>query len=214
MKTKFTFGLVIAWALMTLPHLIFAQDLPTDTVCGGTNAFYKVLPTEGSTYDWFISGGGTPTYGVDNKSDSIRVDWAATNKKVDNDYVKVIETNQYGRSGDTIHLRVVRYPVPTGSISGSDTLFDGNTGTEKIKVTLTGTAPWSIIYNDGKTNVTIDDIGTSPYTIKTRSLTNPPVEHNFTLVSVTDESGCPGSTSGSAKVIVSPPIKTSKIIHN
>jgi len=170
------------------------------------------MKTPGSTYDWFISNGGTATYGVDIKSDSVRIQWANTNTMA-TEYIKVLETNQFGRSGDTVALSVLRFPVPTATISGSDTLFDGNTGTEKIKVTLTGTPPWEIIYSDGRNNVTVSDIENSPYIIKTRSLSNPPVVHTFTLTSVKDMSSCSGEVSGSAVITVSPPIKTGSIIH-
>ncbi len=93
-------------------------------------------------------------------------------------------------------------------------MFDGNTGTDKIVVTLTGTAPWNIVYNDGKTDIDITGIDQSPFSIETRSLSNPPEQHKFTLISVKNKSGCKGNVSGVAEVTVSPPIKTSKIFHN
>ncbi|MBN3036307.1 MAG: hypothetical protein JW861_12045 [Bacteroidales bacterium] len=193
--------------------ILRAQDFPTDTVCAGANEYYKVLPTPGSTYTWRISSGGTPTYGVDIKNDSIRIAWANTNTMVE-DFVKVVETNKYGRSGDTITLRILRFPAPTATISGSDTLYDGNNGTDKILVTLTGTPPWDIVYNDGRNNIPVENIESSPYSIQTRPLSNPPEVHSFTLISVKNKSGCAGSVSGAANIVVSPPIKTSNIIHN
>jgi hypothetical protein len=191
----------------------FSQsDVPVDTVCAGSVEYYKVIKTEGSTYTWEISDGGKALYGVDMKIDSIEVEW--TNADVmSEESVKVVETNKYGRSGDAVVLKVFKYPVPTAIISGSDTLFDGNTGTDKIAVTLTGTAPWDITYNDGKTDIEITGIDQSPFNIETRSLSNPPEQHKFTLVSVKNKSGCKGNVSGVAEVIVSPPIKTSKIFH-
>jgi len=200
-------------ALLLLGSWAYAQsEIPVDTVCAGSNEFYKVMPTEGSTYHWFISKGGTASYGVDRKADSIRVNWANTNT-VANDYVKVLETNRFGKSGDTIILRILRFPAPAATISGSDTLFDGNNGTDKIKVNLTGTPPWDIVYNDGKTNITVNGIEASPYTIQTRPLSNPPTVHTFTLISIKNKSGCAGEVSGAANITVSPPIKTGGIIH-
>ncbi|MBN1340684.1 MAG: hypothetical protein JXA03_15250 [Bacteroidales bacterium] len=217
MKTSNTLGRkIFAIALL---FTLFASGMnaqsqaPVDTVCAGSNEFYKVPATPGSTYEWFISEGGRATYGVDTKKDSIRVAWSNSNV-VAEDYVKLIETNKYGRKGDTITLKVLRFPVPTATISGSDTLFDGNTGTDKIKIDLTGTGPWDVVYNDGKTDVTITDIEASPYFLQTRSLSNPPEVHTFSLVSVKNKSGCAGQVSGSANVIVSPPIRTGNIIHN
>ncbi|MCD4664785.1 MAG: hypothetical protein K8R68_05885 [Bacteroidales bacterium] len=190
----------------------FTAFSQSDTVCAGSKEYYKVLKTEGSTYEWKVSDGGKIIYGADIKSDSIMVEWTNTDVFKE-ETIKVVETNKYGRSGEEMVLNVTKYPVPTAVISGSDTLFDGNTGTNKIKVTLTGTAPWNIVYNDGQTDIDINGIDASPFLIETRSLSNPPEKHEFTLVSLTNESGCVGQVSGSAEITVSPPVKTSKIFH-
>lgn len=213
MKVQRTLKHVVVACIIITSTTVFSQsNTPVDTVCAGSSEFYKILKTEGSTYHWVISSGGTAIYGVDIKSDSIIIDWE-NNSVLTEEYVKVVETNKYGRSGDTMYLQVIKYPVPTAVISGLDTLFDGNTGSNKIQITLTGTAPWDIVYNDGKTDIDINDIESSPFTIETRSLSNPPELHKFTLVSIINESGCVGEVSGVAKIIVSPPIKTSKIFH-
>lgn len=214
MKLLKSLRIIIAVGLVVLSTGVFSQsDIPIDTVCAGSNEFYKVLKTPGSTYHWTISEGGVPIYGVDIKSDSVMIEWSNSDEMTE-EFVKVVETNKYGRSGDTVVLKVMKYPVPTAIISGSDTLFDGNTGTNKIKVDLTGTAPWDIEYNDGTTDISINGIESSPFNIETRSLSNPPELHTFTLVSIKNVSGCVGSVSGVAEIIVSPPIKTSKIFHN
>jgi len=209
-------GLKITKALLFLSiffgYLTSNGQTDYDTVCSGAEEFYKVVKTDGSKYTWVISSGGTATYGVDTKSDSIRVKWKVTDQ-VSTEFVKVVETNKYDRTGDTVTLNVLVAPVPTAVISGTDTLFDGNTGTKKISIVLTGTAPWSIEYNDGKSNISIKDIRESPYILETRSLSNPPEVHKFTLVSVKNETGCSGEVSGVAEISVSPPVKTSKIIH-
>jgi len=210
-------GLTITKAVLFLSiffgYLTSNGQADFDTVCSGAEEFYKVVKTDGSKYTWVISSGGTATYGVDTKSDSIRIKWKVTDKP-STEFVKVVETNKYNRTGDTVTLNVLVAPVPTAVISGTDTLFDGNTGTNKIRIVLTGTAPWDIEYNDGKSNIAIKDIQSSPYTLETRSLSNPPEIHKFTLVSVKNESGCSGEVSGVAEITVSPPVKTSKIIHN
>ena len=210
-------GLTITKAVLFLSiffgYLTSNGQADFDTVCSGAEEFYKVVKTDGSKYTWVISSGGTATYGVDTKSDSIRIKWKVTDQP-STEFVKVVETNKYNRTGDTVTLNVLVAPVPTAVISGTDTLFDGNTGTNKIRIVLTGTAPWDIEYNDGKSNIAIKDIQSSPYTLETRSLSNPPEIHKFTLVSVKNESGCSGEVSGVAEITVSPPVKTSKIIHN
>ncbi len=213
MKQRLTITKAVVFLSIFFGYLTSSAQADFDTVCSGAEEFYKVIKTEGSKYTWVISSGGTATYGVDTQNDSIRVKWKVTDKPA-SEFVKVVETNKYNRQGDTITLNVLVAPVPTAVISGSDTLFDGNTGTSKIKISLTGTAPWSIEYNDGKSNIAIKDIQSSPYTLETRSLSNPPEIHKFTLVSVKNESGCSGEVSGVAEITVSPPVKTSKIIHN
>ena len=213
MKQKSTITKVIGIAIFLFGFISSYGQADFDTVCSGSEEFYKVVKTEGSQYTWITSNGGTAGYGVETKSDSIKVTWKVTDQP-STEFVKVLETNKYGRSGDTITLNILIAPVPTAVISGSDTLFDGNTGTNRISISLTGTAPWSVEYNDGKSNITIKDIESSPYTLETRSLSNPPEIHKFTLVTVKNESGCSGVVSGVAEITVSPPVKTSKIIHN
>lgn len=203
---------VLTIALFTSIFAFSQSDEYIDTVCAGGLEHYKVMKTEGSTYTWEISGGGKAIYGVDTKMDSIMVEWA-NSTELSEEFVKVTETNKYGRSGELVELKVLKYPVPTAVISGSDTIYDGNSGTDKIKIDLTGTGPWDIVYNDGKTDVPVNGIDVSPFTVETRALSNPPEQHKFTLISIKNESGCAGQVSGSAVVVVSPPIKTSKIFH-
>ncbi len=205
--------LLIFGALLGVIIAYSQSDASADNVCAGSKEYYKVLKTPGSSYHWKISKGGKPIYGVETKNDSIMIEW--TNSDVISDeFVKVVETNKYGRSGDTVTLKIVKYPVPTAVISGNDTLFDGNTGTKKINVNLTGTSPWDIVYSDGASNIDIKGIDKSPFAIETRSLSNPPEIHKFTLISIKNVSGCSGNVSGVAEITVSPPIKTSKIFHN
>ncbi|MBN2175105.1 MAG: hypothetical protein JW731_13305 [Bacteroidales bacterium] len=206
-------GLLVITVILSGLFIHAQSDIPVDTVCAGSTEFYKVIKTPGSTYHWVVSKGGSAAYGFDTKSDSVRIKWSNSDVMTE-EFIKVVETNKYGRSGDTVMLRVINYPVPTAVISGSDTLFDGNTGTNKIKVSLTGTAPWDIVYNDGSNDIDIKGVESSPFIIETRSLSNPPEIHKFTLVSLKNESGCKGNVSGSAEITVSPPIKTSKIFHN
>jgi len=213
MKTEKIIRLVVLTVVHFTTIFAFSQnDAYVDTVCAGSLEYYKVIKSDGSTYFWEISGGGNAVYGADTKMDSIMVEWT-NSTELSEEFVKVTEINKYGRSGEPVELRVLKYPVPTAVISGTDTLFDGNTGSNKIKITLTGSAPWNVVYNDGKTDIPINDIEVSPFTIETRSLSNPPEMHKFSLISIVNASGCSGQVSGVAQVTVSPPIKTSKIFH-
>jgi hypothetical protein len=214
MKNKLLLKSLLSIVFITIFSFVTrAQSTdPSVNVCSGTDDFYKVAKTEGSTYKWTLPPEATPLYGVNNNSDSISVKWATVTKMV-SVQIQVVETNKYDYKGEPVVLSVNLYPVPTAVISGSDTLLEGNSGTNKVSIDLTGTAPWEIVYNDGKRDVTVDKIDSAPYSLQTRPLAFPPVEHNFTLVSVTDKSGCTGSVSGAAKIIVVPPVKTGPIIH-
>jgi hypothetical protein len=68
-----------------------------------------------------------------------------------------------------------------------------STGSADVTVTLTGTAPWDIVYNDGTNNITVTGITSSPYTITANST------GIYTLVSV-NSGDCQGVVSGSASV--------------
>ena len=199
--------------LLLMTNLTFSQSTDASTnVCSGADDYYKVGKTEGSTYQWTIPSEATAVYGVDTKVDSISIKWNTVNKLTETT-IQVVETNKYGYKGEPVVVSIKLYPIPTATISGSDTLLEGNSGTNKVSIDLVGSAPWEIVYNDGKRDVTVDNIDSSPYALQTRPLSFPPVEHNFTLVSISDISGCSGSVSGAAKIVVVPPVKTGPIIH-
>jgi hypothetical protein len=94
--------------------------------------------------------------------------------------------------------------APTAAISGTQTICAGNSA--NLNVNLTGTGPWDFTYTDGVTPVTINGV-TSPYTLPV----SPVSTTTYTLTSVS-ESGCTGTTSGSAVVTVNsvPTATTSK----
>jgi len=81
--------------------------------------------------------------------------------------------------------------ITAATISGGGNLCDS--GSVEVTVTLTGSSPWDIVYNDGMNNITITGITSSPYVINASSA------GTYTLVSVTG-AGCPGYVSGSAVV--------------
>jgi len=81
--------------------------------------------------------------------------------------------------------------VTAATISGGGSLC--STGSAEVSVALTGSDPWTIVYNDGTSNITVTGITSSPYVIDASSA------GTYTLVSVTG-AGCPGIVSGSAVV--------------
>lgn len=91
---------------------------------------------------------------------------------------------------------------PTGDISGSTSICNGESAT--LSVALTGLSPWSITYSDGvNPDVTVPNILSSPYTFPV----NPIISTTYTLVSVADGNLCssqPGDLSGLAEITVHP----------
>ena len=97
----------------------------------------------------------------------------------------------YGVATVTVH------ETPTAAIYGDGRLCPGEL--RNIGVSLTGAAPWTIVYTDGTNNFTESGITSSTKVIEVS-----PVETTtYSLVSVTD-SHCTGTISGNATVTVDP----------
>jgi hypothetical protein len=82
-------------------------------------------------------------------------------------------------------------PVPTASVSGGGTICPGASAT--ITATLTGTAPFSVIWSDNVTQ-TINSGTTATRTV------SPAATTTYTVTSVTDAKSCPRPGTGSATV--------------
>ncbi|MDI9364209.1 MAG: PKD domain-containing protein, partial [Flavobacterium sp.] len=97
-------------------------------------------------------------------------------------------------------VTVVVNPLPTASISGGDTLCLGKSKT--LNITLTGKAPWSIVYNNGTDTFKINNILSSPYSF----LVAPSANTTYTVTNVTDANGCSNAapTSYLLKVFAKP----------
>ncbi|MFO8086488.1 MAG: PKD domain-containing protein [Bacteroidales bacterium] len=115
-----TFRLLLTLTAVLATAFLSAQTATTanpDTVCRGVTAEeYYVDKTTGSTYSWWLSGGGV----IASSSDTlILVDWDNTPGL---DSVYVIETNTYGCVGDTITLAVVRVDPPVADAGADQTI--------------------------------------------------------------------------------------------
>jgi PKD repeat protein len=62
-------------------------------------------------------------------------------------------------SDDSMWLTV--HPDPSATITGSTAICEGTSS--NISITFTGTPPWSVIYSDGTTPVSVNNINSSPY---------------------------------------------------
>ena len=167
----------IALFLITIiggTQLANAQVTTQDTVClGATGKIYTVNGSTGSTYNWIITNGTKATGGT---SDSITVNWNSTGST---GRVRVIERNAAGCDGDTVTMNVILVPSATGKLEGADSIcFNKIPNANKLKVTFTGTAPFSYVWNNGATNATISGLAAGNY-----------------LATISDANGCVTTTS-------------------
>jgi gliding motility-associated-like protein len=87
--------------------------------------------------------------------------------------------------------------IPTATLSGDNTVC-GSAATSTLSVSLTGTAPWSLVYAiDGVSQPAVTGINSSPYTFQSAT-----GAHSYALVSVSDASAgsCSGTVSGTATI--------------
>ncbi len=204
-----TFNAFILTLLCTLGYTFtYAQSTTDpDSVCAGSSGkIYQVTKTTGSTYSWSVSN-GTITSGAG--SDSITISWAAT---AGTDTLKVVEFNAIGCPGDTIKLAVVRLPLPTVSLSGTDSIcLNSATTLAKLTMNFTGVGPWTVSYAEDGTNRSVTT-SSNPYTFNSQVYTSSGTKL-YSVNTVTGRLGCTGSKSGSAAVTVFPKPSTSAIRH-
>ncbi|MCB0520003.1 MAG: gliding motility-associated C-terminal domain-containing protein [Lewinellaceae bacterium] len=91
---------------------------------------------------------------------------------------------------------VSAYPVPTATLSGTQSICQGSGQMAGLNVALTGSAPWSLTYAVNNNNQAPITVNASPYTL----MLGQSQAGNITLVSLTDGNGCTGTVSGSGTV--------------
>ncbi len=174
-----------------------------DTVCAGTTGkTYYVTAAAGSSYSWNINGGTQASGGSTN---SITVDF---DNSTGIDTIWVQETDSNGCLADPVFLAVVRMPIPTASITGATTLCHNDSA--QVSFTLSGTFPLSLTYNDGTSDITVNNLNNSSYQFNTGVLGS---STTYSLVEISDVLGCSANPSGSATVTVLPKPVTSQIFH-
>lgn len=118
-------------------------------------------------------------------------------------YNLVSVTNSFCNTGAVSGQAIVnQMPMPTASISGTQSLCNGQSG--QLTVVLTGTAPWNFVWTDGTNVNTVMGHTASVYIVSV----TPTSTRTYTLNSVSDACGT-GTVSGSAVLtVVQPPLAT------
>ena len=181
---------------------IYALPLPTITgttsVCAGTTGVTYTTEAGQSGYNWIVSDGGTITSATN--TNSITVSWTTPGAKT----VSVNYINTQGCSAATATVKNITVnPLPTAVLTNETVTNWCATSATNLIVTLTGTAPWSIVYIiDGVDQTAITGINASPYSISVTPSAN--ATTGYTLGSVSDANDCSNTGTGSVSYTVLP----------
>ncbi len=166
------------------------EDITGDAVvCAYTTHTYSVTNRVGSTYSWTLPGGaaiiGNPS------ASSISVLFGNVGGTI-----MVRETNIAGCVTNHNPFSVTVNPQPSANISNGGNMCDG--GTRPLNVSFIGTAPFS--FNYAINGVAQDPVTTSdnPYII------NATLAGTYTIVNITDATGCTATGTGSTTITYFP----------
>ena len=167
------------------------------TICNGDNTNISFALTGVAPWDITYSADGTETtVTTSDPSYTLAVSPSTTTTYT---ITGLSDSQCTSNSGDLSGSAVVTVnPRPTGVVSGTTTICDGDVA--QVSFSLTGAAPWSLTYNDGSDHV-INNILSSPHIITV----SPGTSTTYTLVSVSDNNGCDaqvGEMTGSAMITV------------
>ena len=95
-------------------------------------------------------------------------------------------------------LNLSTQPLATARVTGGNPICAGTSTT--ISIILTGTAPWTIVYSDGTTTHTINNIQSTPYVLTV----SPSVTTTYTVLRVADAKCSNTSVNSSVTVDVLP----------
>ena len=176
--------------LSTLPVQVYTQAPPENiagpvTICANSTQNYGVTARAGSVYSWTIPGGAAII--GDPSAASITVIFGNVGGTI-----TVKETNIAGCV--TIHnpTTVTVRPLPTAIINGGGTICDG--GSASLFVDFTGTGPYVFTYAINGVSQAPVNTSADPYTL------NATLAGTYTIVNVSDATGCTNSGFGSALV--------------
>ena len=156
-----------------------------DIVCALETGVYSVPNNAGSVYTWTLPTGAALI--GDPSAASITVTFGTVSGNI-----SVREVNAAGCITNHTPLPVTVRPLPTAVISNSGTVCIEDT--HPVNITLTGAAPWVLVYAINGADQPAINIAASPYTL------NANAAGNYTVTSVTDANGCTNTGIGNATV--------------
>jgi hypothetical protein len=166
-----------------------------DTICLGESK--ELVFTGVAPFNIEFSGNGT----IDRKSNILTNTFLVPSEQTGAFSFKLINlTDASGcsydalKSTDTVDIFVRELPTVTLTHNQSITIGDSVN-----LMTLTGEAPWSVVYNDGTRDITLS-VNVSPYVF----IPNAVDTYTFKLASVSDANSCTDLVSGSVTIIVNP----------
>ncbi len=174
----------------TLPVQVYTQPLPENItgqadVCANSTHMYSVTSRAGSTYKWTIPGGAAII--GDPSAASITVIFGNVGGTI-----TVSETNIAGCITNHNPLNVVVRPLPTAVVSGGGTICEGTTA--PVNFDFNGTGPYSFTYAINGVSQAPVNTSSDPYVL------NATQAGTYTLVNITDATGCTNTGFGSALI--------------
>ncbi len=181
---------------ITINSLLLKPGTPNGSQNLSQNSSNSVYTTTGSLnanlYQWSISPSSAAS--ISGTTTSATFDW--NNTFVGIAKISVFAINSCGNSPVSDSLTVTITALPTADFQNIvDSICSGTSDT--LKINLTGNAPWSIVYNDGNSNLNINSIIATPYLL----IVNPTIATTYKLISVTDANWT-NNQNDTAKVII------------
>ena len=173
---------------------VYTQPAPENivgdaVVCALSTHTYSVTSRAGSVYNWTVPGGAAII--GDPSASSISIIFGNVGGTI-----LVRETNIAGCITNHNPFSVTVNPLPTAMISNGGNMCDG--GTRPLSVAFTGTAPFNFTYAINGVPQTPISTSSNPYTI------NATLAGTYTIVNVTDNTGCTNTGSGSTTITYFP----------
>jgi gliding motility-associated-like protein len=160
----------------------------SQTVCGSAMEEYCVnVDLDAIDYTWT-----TPIGNFNNAGNCEIIDWTASA----GGQICVTANNDCG-SSQPFCFNVTVDEVPTATVSGAGAVCANSTDDVDLTVNFTGTGPWTFVYNDGNMDVNVMSNDATFFLTVSAAGT-------YTPVSVSDQTACLGTVSGSATVTENP----------